>query len=420
MQPDILNHALIISILLLFSSLFSASETALTACSKPRMLTLAQNGSRRAALVNRLWADRDLLISAILVGNSIANIVSSTVAAALFIELFGEQGLMYATAIMTAIIIVFVEILPKTVALAMPDESALFLSPFVHTVMLVLGPATRVCRAIVRTCLLPFGILNRKKNDEAAEEEIRGVIDMHAHTFDKHQETASMLHAVVDLADMSVKDVMMHRKDMASVPLGQSTETLIQALLDAKHSLVPLWGKSPEDIVGVIDVRRLLAELAKREGSPQGVEIHNIVSPPWFIPEGTGLLDQLKAFRERRLNLAFVVDEYGVLQGLITLADILEEIVGHYDRGQFNAVHAPKAQPDGSYILDGRFPVRELNRELGWELPDEEASTIAGLVLIIAERIPEPGERFALKDYTFEVLARRKNSLQKVRVKVRK
>jgi Mg2+/Co2+ transporter CorB len=165
-----------------------------------------------------------------------------------------------------------------------------------------------------------------------------------------------------------------------------------------------------------MDVRKLLAELTRQGGDIKKVELSNLISSPWFIPDSTGLLEQLKAFRRRKLNLAFVVDEYGVLLGMLTLADILEEIVGHYDRGQYNAITVPKPEQDGSIILDGRFPVREFNRETGWELPDEHASTMAGLVIHVAEHIPEPGERFTHGRYFFEVLARKKNRVAKIRV----
>jgi Mg2+/Co2+ transporter CorB len=259
--------------------------------------------------------------------------------------------------------------------------------------------------------------MSHTEKEVAAEQELRGVIDLHADTFDQGQQTATMLHAIVDLSDLTVADVMLHRRDMRSVAIGQPIDSLLNELLGAKHSLVPLWGKTPEDIVGVIDVRTLLAELARRGGNADGLDVSASISAPWFIPDTTGLLDQLKAFRARHLSLAFVVDEYGVLQGMLTLADILEEIVGSYDRGQFNALAVPKPLPDGSFILDGRFPLRELNRELDWDLPDDHASTIAGLVLHVAERLPEPGERFQLDAYHFQVIARKKNSLAKIKVR---
>jgi Mg2+/Co2+ transporter CorB len=376
--------------LLLLSAVFSASETALTLTSKARMLTLEREGRRRAALINRMWKDRDLLISAILVGNTIANIASSTLMTGVMIEFFGDVGIAYATAGMTVFIVVFVEILPKTVALRWPDETALVLAPFVRLLMFILIPITYICRGIVHLVLKPFP-KKQGVNDEAAEQELRGMIDMHARLLDKERQAAGMLHAIVDLSDMAVTDVMHHR-------------------------LVPLFGKTPEDIVGVMDVRKLLAELTRQGGDIKKVELSNLISSPWFIPDSTGLLEQLKAFRRRKLNLAFVVDEYGVLLGMLTLADILEEIVGHYDRGQYNAITVPKPEQDGSIILDGRFPVREFNRETGWELPDEHASTMAGLVIHVAEHIPEPGERFTHGRYFFEVLARKKNRVAKIRV----
>lgn len=422
MHADLSLAYFAIFLLLLFSALFSASETALTTASKARMLTLANEGSRRAALVNRLWTQRDLLIAAILVGNNIANIASATIATWLMVETFGEVGVAYATAAMTVLIVLFVEILPKTVAIRSPDESALILAPFVGALMFVLGPITALCRDFVNAILSLFK--RRKKGEEEGEEEakqeIRGVIDMHAGMITDNPDTAYMLHAIVDLAGMSVTDVMTHRRDMMSVPRDQPPDILIRQILEAKHARVPLTGKSSEDIVGVVDARMLLAELVRQGGAVQNIDIAAISSPPWFIPDATGLLDQLKAFRKRAVSIAFVVDEYGVLGGMLTLADILEEIVGHYDRGQFNALSVPKPQGDGSLVLDGRFPIRELNRELGWDMEDEYATTIAGYIINAAEKIPEPGETVTTDGFVFQVLSRKQKRIAKVRVRQRK
>ncbi|MBI3419985.1 MAG: DUF21 domain-containing protein [Proteobacteria bacterium] len=416
MSLDPLITSLVISFLLLLSAAFAAAETALTLTSKARMLTLEREGHRRAALINRLWKNKDVLISALLVGNSIANIASSALMTGLMIERFGQVGVAYATAGMTVFIVLFIEIFPKSVALRKPDDTALVLVPFVSVTMLILVPITHVCQMIIRFFLRPLSTAKTALTHKAAEQELRGMIDMHARLLDKEHQAAGMLHAIVDLSDMAVADVMLHRRDMVSLPYAQPSEKMVRDLLDCRHSLVPLWSKTPEDIVGVIDVRKLLAEMTTHGGDSTKVDIANIVTPPWFIPDGTGLLEQLKAFRRQRLNLAFVVDEYGVLQGMLTLADILEEIVGHYDRGQYNAINVPKPQPDGSIILDGRFPVREFNRETGWELPDEHATTVAGLVIHIAEHIPEPGERFILGRYWFEVLGRKRNRVARLRI----
>ncbi len=421
MTHDHFMLMLLIGFLLFLSALLSAAETAFTSCSKPRMLTLENEGSKRAALVNRILKQPDLLIGAIVVGYNVINVVSSALTTAAMIDTFGEAGLAYATAIMSVMIVLFVEILPKTIALQRPDSTAIVLAPFIQLLVFVLIPITTLCRSIIKFILKPFK-LNKKHDEieESAEQEIRGVIDMHADILGASQATASMLHAVVDLKEMTVADVMTHRRDMTSVSINQPTEKLIKDLLDAKHSQVPLWGKTPEDIVGVIDARRLIAELAGREGNTQGVDIANIVAPPWFIPNTTGLLEQLSAFRGRGVRVAFVIDEYGVLQGMLTLADILEEIVGHYDKGQFNALSVPKAQPDGTLIVDGRFPIRELNREMGWELSDENATTIAGLILHVAERIPEPGEIIYHDPFAFHILARKQKQISKVRIRIRK
>lgn len=420
MTNDHFVLTLTIGFLLLVSALLSAAETALTSASKARMLTLENEGSKRAALVNRIWQERDLLIGTILVGYNVINVISSALTTAAMIEAFGEAGLAYATAIMSVLIVMFVEILPKTVALQRPDATALFLAPFVRVVMIVLSPVTSVCRTIINFVLKPFNLFHKTHEGIEAEQEIRGVIDMHADMFGASQDTASMLHAIVDLNAMTVADVMTHRRNMISVPMDQPAGQLVQALLDAKHSQVPLWGKTPEDIVGVVDARRLIAELASQQGKAQAIDISNIVAMPWFIPSTTGLLEQLKTFRKRGSRIAFVVDEYGVLLGMLTLADILEEIVGHYDKGQFNALSVPKPQADGTIIIDGRFPIRELNREMGWEITDDNATTIAGHIINVAERIPEPGETIYSDPFAFQILARKQKQISKVRIRIRK
>lgn len=419
MTLDPLTTTITVFISLLVSALLSAAETAFTSASKARMHTLAQEGNKAAQRVNRIWQEKDLLIGAILVGYNVINVVSSGLMTAMMIDMFGEAGLAYATAIMSVLIVLFVEILPKTIAIRAPDATALFLAPFVELVMFVLVPITVVCRTIILFVLKPFRFfVSRSKREEEAEQELRGVIDMHADVFDAGEDTASMLHAVVDLADMTVADVMTHRRDMVAVNMNQSTAKIIQDILDAKHSRVPLYGKSPEDIISVIDARLMLAALAGRMGRIDDIDLKPISALPWFIPDNTKLLDQLQAFRARNQKIAFVVDEYGVLLGMLTLADILEEIVGHYDKGQFNALAVPKAQADGSMILDGRFPLRELNRELGWDLDDDEATTIAGYVINHAQRIPEPGDTVVVGGLQFDILARKQRQIARVRVRI--
>ncbi len=418
-DPFILT--LSVGLLLLLSALMSAAETAFTSCSKPRMLTLENEGSKRAARVNRIMKQPDLLIGAIVVGYNVINIVSSALTTAAMIESFGEAGLAYATALMSVMIVLFVEILPKTVAIRRPDGTALFLAPFMQFLVWILVPVTVLSRGFILFLLKPFKLnIGNEEIEENAEQEIRGVIDMHAELSDASQATATMLHAVVDLKEMTVADVMTHRRDMVSIAMRQPAPLLIKVLLDAKHSQIPLWGKTPEDIVGVIDARHLISKLAEHEGGAKDIDIATIVAPPWFIPDTTGLLEQLDAFRQRGVRIAFVVDEYGVLQGMLTLADILEEIVGHYDKGQFNALAVPKQQPDGSLILDGRFPIRELNREMGWELSDEHATTIAGFIIHIAERIPEPGETIYADPFAFQILARKQKQISKVKIRMRR
>lgn len=409
---------ILIPVFLLLSALLSAAETAFTTASKGRMLALEQEGNRRAALVNQLWRQKDLLISALLVGYNIINVIASSMTTAVMVAAFGASGLVYATAMMAVVIVLFVEILPKTLAIRMADSTALWLAPFVYAVVAILLPLTALCRGITTLLLAAWPTQdNHAEREKVAEQELRGAIDLHAGVFDQGQHTAGMLRAVVDLTDMVVADVMTHRRDIISTALTLPIENLVQTLLDARHTYVPLWKNSPEDIVGVIDSRQLLAALVRHQGSARELDIHSIISKPWFIPDSTALLEQLTAFRARKIGIAFVVDEYGVLQGMVTLADILEEIVGHYDRGKYNALAVPKALADGSLIMDGRFPLRELNREMGWDLDADVATTLAGYVIHAAERIPEPGDTIVKGGFSFDVLARKQKQLARIRIR---
>ncbi len=408
--------AIAIAVLLLLSAFFSGSETALTAASRPRMHELEKRGDRRAGKVNRLRERQERLIGGILFGNNLVNILASALATSLMIGWFGDAGVAYATLAMTLLVLVFAEILPKTYALRHPDRIALTLAPILRPMITVLSPITRLLHKIVDRILASAGGARSGSSDEALEEELRGAIDLHAFTDAEAAREGLMLRSILDLADVEVAQIMTNRKAVYAIDANQPTEDIVRQVLDSPYTRIPVYRDEPDNIIGVLHVKDLLRHTQANEGRLDSLDIAAIATLPWFIPETTTLLYQLQAFRRRREHFALVVDEYGALMGVVSLEDILEEIVGEIDDEHDLPVAGVRPQGDGSYIIDGTVHIRDLNRQFDWNLPDDEATTLAGLVLHVARSIPQVGQSFALGDLRFSVLARKGNQITSVRV----
>jgi len=407
-----------IFILLLLSAFFAGSETALTAVSKARMHHLASEGSWSARQVNHLISNREKLIGALLLGNTFVNILASVLATSTFISLFPKDAIAIITLVMTAVILIFAEVLPKTVGIARTDRAALAVAFPVRVVVTVLAPVVSAVQWFVWLILRVFGLSHAgEKPSMTAQEEIRGAIELHHKEGTVEREHRDMLGGILDLADLHVADVMVHRKNMEVLDGGAEPEEIISRMMNSSHSRFPIWRDAPENIVGVLHVKDVLGVMLERKVSPKDVDVMVLASEPWFIPDTTTLEEQLRAFLDRREHFALVVDEYGVLQGLITLEDILEEIVG--DIAEEHNVHVPeniRPQADGSYNVDGWTPVRDLNRELAWDLPDNMATTVAGLVIHEARIIPEVGQVFSFFGFKFEILRRQRNQIMALRI----
>jgi Mg2+/Co2+ transporter CorB len=406
-----------IVVLLGFSAFFAGSETALTAVSKARMHHLAGEGSRPARYVNRLIADRERLIGALLLGNTFVNILSSALATSIALMLFDSGGVAIAAFVMTAIILIFAEVLPKTLAIARTDRMALAVARPVLIFVALLAPVVSTVQFIVWQVLHLFGLRESGHEMVTAEDEIRGAIDLHHQEGGVESEHRAMLGGVLDLAELRVGDVMVHRKNMEIIDSGAKPEEIIEQVLSSTHTRFPIWRDAPENIVGVMHLKDFLHAVMERRGELQGLDIASLAFDPWFVPNTTTLEEQLKAFRDKRARFALVVDEYGVLQGLVTLEDIVEEIFGDITE-QHDEVYSEGIRPqaDGSYNVDGVTPIRELNRELSWTLPDEEATTIAGLVIHEARIIPEVGQMFSFHGFKFEILRRQRNQIIALRI----
>ena len=407
---------ILILVLLVISAFFAIAETALVSSSRPRLHALARKGSARAVRVGRLRERQDNVLSAILLGNNLVNVFASSIATGLLIDLFGPTGVAYAAVAMTILVVVFAEVLPKTYALNRADRVLLSIVPALEVAVRLLGPLNQANRVLVRGILRLVGAQRPQRSAEAAVEELRGAIELHSAPDPDVRRERAMLRSILDLADVQVGEIMIHRRDVFSIDADRpAAEILEQALLN-QHTRVPLWRGQPDNIVGVLHAKQLLRALRAHGGNADTINVLEVASRPWFIPESTSLLDQLEAFRRRRDHFALVVDEYGALLGIVTLEDILEEIVGDIaERHEFK-LPGVRPQPDGTLVVDGHVTLRDLNREFDWRLPDEVAATIAGLVLHEARRIPEVGQVFNFYGFRFEVLRRKRNQISALRV----
>lgn len=407
-----------IVVLLLLSAFFSGSETALTAASEARLSQLARKGSKGAATVIALKRRSDRLIGSILIGNNIVNIFASALATSALIAMFGENGVAIATVGMTVVVVIFGEVLPKTYAINRPDQTALAVAPVIRALVWLFTPLSATVQALVSGVLRLCGVsVAAGLGHDEREEELRGLIEMHAGGGEEVEHERAMLRSILDLADVEVSEIMTHRRNVrmldADAPLGD----LLEQVLDSPFTRLPLYKGEADNIVGVLHVKALLRAIRAHGGSaPEDLKITGIASEPWYIPDTTTLLDQLQAFRERREHFAVVVDEYGSFMGVVTLEDILEEIVGDILDEHDVAVAGVRVQADGSYVVNGTVTIRDLNREFDWQLPDEEASTIAGLVLHEARRIPEVGQEFMFHGFRFRILRRQRNQITLLRL----
>jgi len=405
-----------IALLLVLSAFFSGSETALTAASRPLMHQLEHDGDRKAALVNRLRDEQESLIGAILLGNNLVNILASALATGILISLFGQAGIVYATVGMTLLVLVFAEILPKTFALRTADRTAPAIAPLLNVVVALLSPFTRMIAILVQGTLSLIGVRSHQTDGISAEAELLGAIALHdgKKTAVKHER--AMLRSVLDLDDVQVSEIMTHRNDVVALEADQPVKSLFQKVVDSPYTRIPIWQENPDEIIGVVHAKALLRNLWAQGGKADSVDIMTEISDPWFIPEQTLLLDQLEAFRERREHFALVVDEYGSFLGVVTLEDILEEIVGEIDDELDVATVEVDLAADGSFVVEGKATIRDLNREHEWRLPDVEAATIAGLVLHEARRIPDVGQSFIFHGFRFDILERQRHQITRVRI----
>lgn len=422
-----LTTAAILSLLVL-SAFFSGSETAMTAASRSKLKSMADKGSVGAEVALEIKEDNERLIGSLLLGNNVVNILSASLATALLTRLFGEGGVALATLIMTLLVLVFSEVLPKTYALGHAEPFAARVARILRVLVTVLSPVVSVVRALVRGILYLFGVRTAPDGAMLAmREEIAGAIELGHSEGVMHKEDRDRLLGALDLSERTVDEVMRHRSRIEMIDADKAPGDIISQVLASSHSRLPVFRGSDENILGVIHAKDLLREVdrltrgsrAVTEGDPlEALDVVKVAMKPYFVPETTPLDDQMRQFLKRRTHFALVVDEYGALKGLITLEDILEEIVGEI----VDEHDVPEAQPvlsrgeNGDFEVAGSTTIRDLNRSLNWRLPDDEANTIAGLVIHEAQSIPKPGQVFMFHGYRFEVIGREHQRITRLRI----
>jgi Mg2+/Co2+ transporter CorB len=417
MDADLWIPILAVLVCLVISLFFSGSETALTASSRARMHALEQAGDRDAALVNHLLERRERLIGGILIGNNLVNTAAASLTTGVLLTLFGDAGIVYATVVVSILIIIFSEVLPKTLAINYPDRVALAVVRPLSVVVALLGPVTLAIEKVVGFILLLFGIrLGQTQNVLSASEELRGQVDLMHKEGGVAKVERDMLGGLLDLRELTVEDVMVHRTKMRSINADLSPEEIVREVLASPYTRLPLWREKHENIVGVLHAKDLLRALDAVGGDASRLKVEEIALETWFVPDTSSLRDQLKAFLSKKTHFALVVDEYGEVQGLVTLEDILEEIVGDIRDEHDVTVQGVRPQPDGSVNVDGSVPVRDLNRAMDWNLPDEEATTIAGLVIHEARAIPDTGQVFNFHGFRFQVLRKSRNRITALKI----
>ncbi len=407
-----------IIILLILSAFFSGSETALTASTRSRLTGLRMKGKTKAKVAIELLNKKESLIGAILLGNNLVNILASALATSLLIKLFGNTGVAYAVIIMTALIVIFAEILPKSYAIANAEKLALLVSPILKPLVLILAPITWLMEKIVFS-LLSFVGIDHDKNSRSisVEDEIRGTVNLHHKEGRLFKLDKDMVTGILDLSEITVEDIMVHRSNIFMVNIDDNPEKIIFQVTDSPHTRIPVWKDNNENIIGLIHAKNLLKMLNHKNGKEiSSDDIKNSLIKTWFVPETTSLKDQLQMHLRRKIKLAMVVDEYGALKGMISLEDIIEEIVGDISDEHDIDLSDVIREKDGSLTVNGTTEIRNINRNYGWNLPDEDANTISGLIINESRSFPQKGQIFQFYGFKFEILDIYKNTISKIRI----
>ncbi len=406
-------------VLLLSSSFFSASETAITFASRPKLHQLAKAGSKSAKIIRDLQRHLSMVISAVLAYNTLLNAAIASVLASIIFDFLGENSTIAAvgTSIFTGtIILVFAEMLPKTLAIQDTTRFLMFAAPSIKFFYNLFLPINKALSFLITLFLRAVGVKVTPVDHHASVEELRGAIDMHDGPGQDTPHEKAMLKSILDLGSVQVSEIMVHRQNVTMVNADDSPTEIVDQVLACPYTRLPLWQGNTDNIVGIVNTKALLRAVRAHSGLLDDLNIIDIAHKPWFTPESTDLLEQLHAFRQRREHFSLVVDEYGSLMGIVTLEDVLEEIVGDIADEHDVTVRGVRPQPDGSFVIYGNVTIRDLNRQFDWELPDDVAATLAGLLINQFRILPTVGQIFNWRGFRFEILRRQRNQITLVKV----
>ena len=396
--------------LLLLSGFFSSSETAITRISDVKIYQWSENKSSRYKRARELMKSREKVIGILLLGNNIVNILASALATSILIGLFGDKGIIYATLIMTALIFIFSEVLPKTYAIREPEKLVLYASPIIKIFTIILSPINFLVQRLVSSIL---NLANKETKNNDWRQNLRGAILLANNKGDVRKRDRIMLESILDLHEVKVSEIMTHRKNIEGININENIDMIIDLSLKSRFTRLPLWKENADNIIGTLHIKDLL----RAKNINNSIEINEIMQKPQFISENTSLSEQLNNFKKETIQMAFVIDEYGDLQGLITLEDILEEIVGEIFDEFDKQITGPEILKDKSVIVDGAMTIRDLNKLMDWKLEDEEASTIAGLVIDVAQKLPSINETIKINNFNFTILERQRTRITKINIK---
>lgn len=405
---------LFIILLILISGIMSGSETALTAVSKPRIISKIKQGSKRAIFVKNLIDSKENVISSLLLSNNLVNILASSLATAYLYDLFGASGIFYATIIMTTLIVIFAEVIPKIYSINRPNRTALFISPLIYYLNKMFSPLVYLINFISNIFLKKVIIKSENTLDEDSEEELKGMIDLYQTSNPDSEHEKEMLQSILTLNDTTVEEVFTHRKNIYSINIDSDNQTLIEKINTSNYTRIPFWKKNPENIIGVLDTRLLDIDMTIKSSVIDAVV--KLLTKPWFTPKTTNLLDQLVSFREKKEHLSLIVDEYGELLGLLSLEDIIEEIVGEIIDESDTPQDEFNINKNGNIIANGSKNIKDLYKEFNLKLPESDATTIGGYVMNLAKKIPLYGETIKDESFTYKILSHSRKQILKLEI----
>jgi len=421
MITGIFLQILLILFLIICSGFFSGTETSILNSSKSKIHKLKMDGNKSAIRLHALMNNKEKVIGAILLGNNFVNIAASAIATGLFIELLGDapETLLVSTIVMTLLILVFAEVLPKTYAVRNSESFALAISGIFTFITKILYPFTKVVEIIVNSLLK---LLHKPRNDALGDmsglDIMRGALEHHHEEGSVVGEDKYMIGGLIDLEKIKVNEVMTHRNDISSLDISTSVTKILSYVSKSKFTRIPVWKNSKDNIIGLLHAKDILNLVHSKKGVITEKDINKLLRKPWFIPDTTDIKSQLLAFKQNQAHLTIVVDEYGELMGLLSLEDIIEEIVGQIDDEYDNAsTHQVFKVKDGSININGDISIRDLNREMHWNIEDEDATSIGGLIFNLAKKVPKVGASFESQGFTFRVTKKQKNKISRVNIK---